>query len=119
MLPLRGGNRVGYLPLLLWLALPVGEFELADVAGKVRSSAEWRERPVLVLAFLGTECPVARQYAGRLSELAERFAPRSVTVLGIFANPGDSAAAIGRMVHDLHLAYPLLIRIKRSWTVWP
>src|SRR5262249_40619970 len=69
---------------------------------------KWSEQPILVLAFVGTECPVSRSYEGRLSEIAARYAPRDVAIAGIDANPGDSPAAIAKLIQELQIPYPLL-----------
>ena len=36
-----------------------------------------------VIAFLGAGCPVARQYAGRLEEIAAKYADHGVRVIGV------------------------------------
>ena len=45
-------------------------------------------KKLTVLCFLGTECPLAKLYAGRLQKLAEEF--ESVRFLGINSNVQDS-----------------------------
>ena len=62
----------------------------------------------LVLGFLGAECPVARQYAERLGDIADRYADRGVVVLGIDANRQDTDEEIAALGRDLGLRYPLL-----------
>ncbi len=96
-----------WLAALLWSALPVGDFALPDSAGRVRSLHEWCDRPV-VIAFLGVDCPVSRQYASRLSELAARFESRGVAIVGIIPNPENPTAAIVMFEKDFRLSFPLL-----------
>ena len=38
----------------------VAEFALADVNGKTHRLSDVRDQPVVVIAFLGTECPLAK-----------------------------------------------------------
>jgi peroxiredoxin len=95
--------------LILGLAgIGTVDFELPDAGGRTRRLSEMQNRPAVVLAFLGTECPVSQQYAQRLQEFASQLELRNVAIIGVFANPGDSATAINRMRDQLHLTYPLL-----------
>ena len=82
-------------------------FSLPDVHGQPRSLDEFQGKPVVV-AFMGTECPLAKTYAPRLEELAAEFGKQGVAFLGIDANSQDTLtelAAYGR-VHKL--TFPLL-----------
>jgi thiol-disulfide isomerase/thioredoxin/mono/diheme cytochrome c family protein len=54
---------------------------------KTTSSARLR-----AISFLGCDCPVAKLYAPRLKELAERFAAQGVEFVGINSNPQDTIA---------------------------
>jgi peroxiredoxin len=68
----------------------IDSFQLNDIHGQPHKLDEWREKSVLVVVFMGTECPLARQYAPRLQELADRFAEKSVAVVFINSNQQDS-----------------------------
>lgn len=69
-----------WLALLAWCATAWGEedellqqrksigqavqpFSLQDFRGRQYSLEDFREHPILVVAFLGTECPLAKLYA--------------------------------------------------------
>lgn len=45
-----------------------------------------------VLCFLGTECPLAKLYASRLQEMANKFADQNVAFVGVMSNSQDSPA---------------------------
>jgi len=62
----------------------------------------------VVLGFLGTECPVARQYAERLGTIAATYADRGIVVLGVDSNRQDTAAEIAAVGRELGIQYPLL-----------
>ena len=47
----------------------VDPFTLKDHRGKEHSLADLQDRKLVVLAFLGVECPLAKQYAPRLANL--------------------------------------------------
>ncbi len=89
------------------LALLPVDFQLPDAGGKVFSLRSCRE-PLVVVAFLGAECPVSQQYAARLNDIARDFGPRGVAVIGVDANPDESAAALAKFERDLRLSYPIL-----------
>ena len=65
--------------------------------------------PCHVIAFLGAGCPVARQYAGRLEEIAARYATRGVRVIGVDANRQDSAEEFSAAAREMGVTFPLVI----------
>jgi hypothetical protein len=64
----------------------VDAFRLHDFRGASFSLDVVRDRKLVVLAFLGVECPLANQYAPRLVELARAFEPKGVAFVAIDAN---------------------------------
>ena len=44
----------------------VDDFTLHDYLGTKHALSDWQNKKAVVIAFLGVECPVARQYGGRL-----------------------------------------------------
>jgi peroxiredoxin len=87
---------------------PVTHFELVDFRGKAWSLAEFQSSPVVVLAFLGTECPLAKLYSHRLQGLATRFADRQVTFLAINPNVQDSLEKMSAFARRQELSIPFL-----------
>lgn len=63
---------------------------------------------LLIVAFLGTECPLAKHYSVRLDELAAEYAGRGVRLVGVVSNRQDSLEKIAAMVRDQRLRFPLL-----------
>ncbi len=90
------------------LGRKVESFQLQDFRGKQHELADYRDSKFVVLAFLGTECPLAKRYGPRLAKLAEAYQPRGVSFLGINANVQDSIAEIAAYarVHGIH--FPIL-----------
>ncbi|MEM9367187.1 MAG: redoxin domain-containing protein [Planctomycetota bacterium] len=78
--------------------------DFRDVAGDTIQVAP---DSVLVLAFLGTECPLARIYGPRLQRIASRFADRGVQVIGVNSNLQDSPVEIAGYRRDLALDFPI------------
>ena len=91
---------------------PVGRkvenFTLRDYRGKTYSLADFRNSRFVVIAVLGTECPVARQYAPRLAHLAEKYKKQNVAFLGLDANSQDSITEIAAFARRFSVTFPLL-----------
>lgn len=86
----------------------VDDFTLSDIHGQSHKLSDFSDKKLVVVAFLGTECPLAKLYGQRLTELADEYADRGVVFLGINSNAQDSLAeltAYGR-AHDIE--FPLL-----------
>lgn len=90
------------------LGEPVADFQLKDYRGRDVALQEYQKAPAVVVAFLGTQCPLAKLYAVRLQELADRYANRGVIVLGVFANVQDSPSELAAFAKQHNLKYPLL-----------
>ena len=71
-------------------AKPTVGLRLQDHRGAWHTLDEARDRKVVVLAFLGTECPLAEAYAPRLAELARDFGKQGVAFFGVDANTGKT-----------------------------
>ncbi len=89
-------------------AEPVKSFTLPDTHGRDRSLTEFADSPLIVVAFLGTECPLARLYAPRLQELSQQYAERGVAFVGIDSNQQDSLTEIAAFGQHHGIKFPLL-----------
>jgi peroxiredoxin len=100
------------LPLLLsalgLTGQPVADFTLRDARGQAHSLADVRDARLVVVVFLGTECPLARLYGPRLADLARTYGPRGVAFFGIDANSQDSLAALAAYGRRHAVPFPLL-----------
>ncbi len=85
----------------------VENFSLPDFHGQLHTLADYPDR-VIVLAFLGTECPLAKLYALRLVELADEFSSQGVVFLGIDSNLQDSLTDLGIFARAHQVTFPLL-----------
>ena len=90
------------------LAKPAVDFRLQDHRGAWHTLDKAGDGKVVVLAFLGTECPLAEAYAPRLAELARDFGKRGVAFFGVDANQQDGPVAIGRFAAKHALPFPIL-----------
>jgi peroxiredoxin/mono/diheme cytochrome c family protein len=94
------------------------DFDLPDADGRTHSSREWARQPILVLAFLGPECPVSRSYAARLNDLEREYGPRGVAIVGVDANPGDTPDSLKKLKAELGLGYPILRDVRQTLADW-
>ena len=86
----------------------VDSFSLQDYRGAQRSLGELSGKQATVIAFLGTECPLAKTYGPRLAELAAKYASQGVAFVGIDANRQDSIAEIGAYARTCGIEFPIL-----------
>ncbi len=86
----------------------IANFTLGDYRGKQVSLRDYANVKVLVVAFLGTECPIVKLYAPRLQKLADRYAIDQVQVVGIDSNQQDSLAELAHFARRHAIQFPLL-----------
>lgn len=86
----------------------VGAFTLNDHRGAVVNSGDFSSAKCLVVAFLGTECPLAKLYGPRLQTLANEFEPQGVKFLAINSNRQDSISEIAAYVKEHGIQFPVL-----------
>jgi|GEM_PF-6564102 len=55
---------------------------------------DFKDAKVLVLAFLGTNCPVANAYLPKLEQLSSKLHDSKVQFVGIYANSFDTLERI-------------------------
>jgi peroxiredoxin len=86
----------------------VNDFTLRDYHGQQRSLEEFRDAEVVVVAFLGAECPLARLYGRRLNELQKEFGDASVKFIGVNSNRQDSMTELAGYARAQQIDFPLL-----------
>ena len=86
----------------------VPNISLQDYRGKAYSLADLKDQKVIVLAFLGCECPLAQQYAQSLQKLATKHAADGVTVWGVFSNQQDAPSEMAQFAKTFNVEFPLL-----------
>ena len=90
------------------LGQKVATFALDDYRGKTWSLDDFKDRRALVVAFLGTECPLVGHYAPRLRELATKYNASGVGFIGIASNQQDSLAELAAFARRHKIEFPLL-----------
>jgi peroxiredoxin len=117
-----------FIPLvcLLWLLAPafspaydspslpgagsrkIDHLQLRDSRGRAHPLSDWRDSKLLVIAFLGVDCPLSRLYGPRLAELAAEFAPRGVAFVAVNSNQYDAPSELDRYARLHRLPFPFL-----------
>lgn len=84
------------------------ELSLKDHRGREWTLQDFTDKPVLVVVFTGTECPLVQLYAARLQQLSSELADQGVAVIALDANQQDNLTEIGAQVRRLELTFPVL-----------
>src|SRR5215203_4986235 len=84
------------------------EFRLQDYRGQWCSSAHFAEKKAVVVAFIGTECPLAATYTDRLVELEKVYAGKNVAFVLVDSNQQDSLSDLTHFAKKHAVTMPLL-----------
>ncbi len=107
-LPLAAGFAIAASPAQPPAEQPVQDFCLKDLQGVSHTLGELRDAPAVAVIFMGVECPLAKLYAPRLTELADEFASRGVVLLAIDSNAQDSLAEMQHFARTYDMKVPFL-----------
>lgn len=86
----------------------VENFSLKDFRGKTVQLQDQKEKTIAVIAFLGTECPLAKLYGGRLQKLSSEFSKQGVAFYAIMSNQQDSLTEIAAYARKHEITFPVL-----------
>lgn len=86
----------------------LSSLEAVDFRGRTWTLDDFQDDKVLVLAFLGTECPLAQHYGIRLQQIADRYAGQGVAVVAVMSNRQDSLEEIAAYAARQKVQLPIL-----------
>jgi peroxiredoxin len=86
----------------------VDDFRLEDYRGRAHALEEYASNRVVILAFIGCECPLVKLNTVRLQELSQQWKDQGVVVLGIDSNTHDSLTEIAAFARRHELTFPIL-----------
>lgn len=93
-------------------AAPIGKriesFTLDNCYGKSISLDDFSSADIVAIVFLGTECPLAKLYGPRLTEIQERYGERGVQIIGVNSNTQDSLTELVAYVRRHEIGFPML-----------
>ena len=87
----------------------IADFSLKSHFGKEYALRDLTDREVVVVLFLGTECPLAKLYGPRIASLAKSLAERGVAFVGIDSNRQDSIQEVGAFAQRNRFDFPILM----------
>lgn len=82
--------------------------DLVDFRGRDWALNDFKADRVLVIAFLGTECPLAQHYAPRLQQIANDYRDRGVAMVAVMSNRQDSLEEIAAYAARQNIEFPVL-----------
>jgi thiol-disulfide isomerase/thioredoxin len=80
----------------------------ADTGQPWSLASDGRPAKAVVVAFLGTECPVSNAYAPVLTALSKEYAAKGVAVVGVYSNRQDDAVAVAKHAKEFSITFPVL-----------
>jgi peroxiredoxin/mono/diheme cytochrome c family protein len=86
----------------------ISDFSLRDYHGKPVALGDFADSKLVVVAFLGTDCPLVKLYGPRLDGLAKKYASAGVAFLGINSNRQDQPREIGAFARLHGITIPIL-----------
>jgi len=86
----------------------IPDFTLRDYLGTTHSLHDYADAKLVVVAFLGTDCPLVKLYAPKLEAIANKYRERGVVLLGINANRQDEPRKIGAYAQRLGMTFTIL-----------
>lgn len=81
---------------------------LRDLRGNRRALHDFSGRRALVLAFLGTECPVANLYVPTFLALEKTYRPQQVQFLAIYPQEHEDLDRVAAHAADRDIPFPVL-----------
>lgn len=76
----------------------MANFSLPDGEGKVRTLDEMKGKNGAVIMFVSSQCPVVKDYNGRMNEIAAEYGKKGITFIGINSNVGEIDKTVAKPV---------------------
>ena len=81
---------------------------LRDMKGNRRPLHDFKGNKAIVLAFLGTECPVGNLYLPELVTLEKKYRAKGVLFLAVYPNHADDLDHIAAHAYDRDTPFPVV-----------
>ena len=79
-----------------------------DLEGRAHRLGSGEEFRAVAVVFLGTECPIARQYVPELNRLAASLEGKAAQLLGVLYEPTLTRAEAVRFQQEFQINFPIL-----------
>ncbi|HWG43713.1 MAG TPA: redoxin domain-containing protein [Gemmataceae bacterium] len=81
---------------------------LRDLHGNRRPLHDFKDHRALVLAFLGTECPISNLYLPGLIELEKKYRTKNVQFIAVYPNEHEDLDQVAMHTRDRDVPFPVL-----------
>src|SRR5215470_7041174 len=81
---------------------------LRDLRGNGRTLHSFKDHKAVVIAFLGTECPISNLYVPSLLELEKKYRDKNVQFLAVYPNESENLDQISMHTSDRDIPFPVL-----------
>ena len=112
----KAGNPMAKTPSTMMLALgsSAPDFKLSDPAGKAWSPGDFKDSPVLLIAFLSNHCPFVKHIREGLAELVKEYQAKGVAAIGIMSNdyqnyPDDAPDKMATEIKTIGYTFPYVV----------
>ncbi len=86
----------------------IDDFSLRDAKGVAHALSDYADQKLVVVVFVGSECPLVQLYSRRLGELHATLLRDDVAIIAIDSNRQDSIADIAEFVREHQIPFPVL-----------
>lgn len=83
-------------------------FRLPSIEGELVEIFNEPSTKLTVVAFLGTECPLAKLYAPRLQRISEEYSDERIQFIGVNSNLHDSMGEVRQFAKQHGIKFPML-----------
>lgn len=87
---------------------PIAPFELSSWSGKSITWPSPEEAELLVIAFIGTECPLVKLYIPKLNKLQSEFGDGQLQIIAVDSNSQDSLLEMSAFARRNELKFPFV-----------
>ncbi|MCC9599216.1 redoxin domain-containing protein [Stieleria sp. JC731] len=108
LLSMCNGKVLAESPLADLASPTLERIDLDDFRGRRWTIKDFAKDDVLVIAFLGTECPLAKLYSVRLQSMQQELQSKQVRIVGVMSNRHDSLLDITAFANRQNIRFPLL-----------
>lgn len=83
-------------------------FKLTDYQGREWQLSDFDNKKVIVISFIGTQCPLAKMYSTRLVELESHYRDQNVAFIAVDPNIQDSLAEMAAHAKKFKIEFPFV-----------
>lgn len=106
--PSGTNNETLNTPAIVAIGSQIVDVQLTDSLGKEWALSDFKSKKVVVFAFLGTQCPLAKLYSAKLVELEQKYRSQDVAFIAVNSNVQDSLAEMTAHARKYGIAFPFL-----------